>query len=125
MRTTDSMLPAQLTRKAAEMERRAAALLDAAQKLREAAAVLSGSPTVNSGKKRPRGRPPRRAGKTRFEQLREFVESRGSVTRQEAIRESGIPRGTVGAFLTRRHGFAQDENGRWYWPKKRQNTAGQ
>lgn len=117
MRNADGKLLTELEQKAKELEQRAASFLEAAQKLRDAAAVISGTPIANKTSKGSASRP-KKPSMTRVQELQQFVQSRGDVSRQEAIRESGMPRGTVGALLTRKHGFQQNKDNRWYVPEK-------
>jgi hypothetical protein len=117
MQIDQSQLTGELITKAADMERQGKRLLDAAKKLRDAAAVLSDGVPGEAAKRRKPGRPSKKDGTSRLDQLKRFVRSRGDVSRKEAKTESGLPPGTVGSLLTRKYGFAQREDGRWTCPE--------
>ena len=121
MPTTNVNWPIELEEKAGEMERNAEGLLKAAQKLRDAADVLRDAAVTNGATKRSPGRP-KKTGMTRVQELKQFVQSQGTVSRQEAMQQAGMPRGTVGALLTRKHGFEQGEDGRWFVPEDAQEN---
>jgi hypothetical protein len=54
----------------------------------------------------------------RLTELRNFLLSTGPITRREILRRSGIPVGTVGSYLQRKHGFEKDDQSRWHVAEK-------
>jgi hypothetical protein len=59
---------------------------------------------------------------SRKSQLAEFLRRHGPCERQYVIKNSGLPKGTIQAYLTKRH-FDQDDEGRWKVKAKEEKDA--
>ncbi len=95
-----------MDRIASDLDSQASHFEEAAKKLREAAAVLRGGVSEYDGNGHL---------KTRAETLAEFISRKGgSATRQEIIREAGIPAGTVASLLGTKKRFHKDEMNKWH-----------
>jgi hypothetical protein len=85
----------------------------AADKLRQAADALDGGLGAGNGRQAVSATQARRQGATRYQQVKDLLQSNGPMTRREILKATNIPAGTLSTLLAARHLFRQDDSGKW------------
>ena len=103
--------PAALLAQADQLERDGKARIDAAKKLRKMAGELE--EILGSNVQVQLATNGAVHGKTRLEQLRNWVRAHQPVKRKDIVAGAGMPAGSVAYLLSENKGFVKDANKRW------------
>jgi hypothetical protein len=107
---SDEVTPAELRGQARELREKSQSYMAASKKLEEAADALERiTGTLNAVKKTI---DEAEAVVGRMGQIHQLLRQKGPLLRKDVLRLSGIPAGTIGAYLTKTN-FRRDKLGRW------------